>query len=180
MRGPPPKTNRQQLAAGDPRKIGVHKLQERINSEPKCESGFRECPEHLTGMARDAWAFLSDQLAMMQIDKRPDEIMLEGCCVNYARAVQADQQIALEGITVKESTVDQESGEVIVLKVKAHPAVAVSNQAWRQVRSFCSEFGLSPVSRTRLSLEKRPQNEADLMAVLTQPRERRTVTPPVN
>ena len=106
----------------------------------------------------------------MNLDRRPDAMMLEGACVNYARAVEADLVVVREGITVEESVLDNESGERIVLKVKKHPAVEVSNQAWRQVRAFCSEFGLSPVSRTRLSIEKHESAGADLMELLSRPR----------
>jgi hypothetical protein len=46
--------------------------------------------------------------------------------------------------------------------------------AWVLLKAFCSEFGLSPVSRTRLAIEKPTTGEADLVALLSQPRERRT------
>ena len=113
----------------------------------------------------------------MNLDCRPDAQMLEGACVNYSRAVDADLQVAREGITVEESTLDPESGEKILLKIKAHPAIAVSNQAWRLLHRFCSEFGLSPVSRTRLTIEKKDDGVLDLATLLSQPRE---VRPPVN
>jgi P27 family predicted phage terminase small subunit len=109
----------------------------------------------------------------MNLDHRPDAMMLEGACVNYARAVQADLILERDGLTVEESMIDPESGERVVLKVKRHPADLISATAWRQVRSFCSEFGLSPVSRTRLAVDKKQHEEEDLAAILSAPRERR-------
>lgn len=109
------------------------------------------------------------ELREMKLDRRPDAMMLEGACVNYARAVQADLILLREGLMVEESTIDQESGEKVVLRTKYHPAVTVSNAAWRQVRAFCSEFGLSPVSRTRLAIEREEPAE-DLMEILSKPR----------
>ena len=41
------------------------------------------------------------------------------------------------------------------------------------LKSFCSEFGLSPVSRTRLTIEKPADGEDELIAILSQPRERK-------
>ncbi len=106
----------------------------------------------------------------MDLDRRPDAMMLEGACVNFARAVEADLLLLKEGITVTESTLDQE-GEVIVLKIKKHPAVEVSSRAWSLVRAFCSEFGLSPVARTRLAIGKDTgPREDDLMSLLMRPR----------
>jgi len=98
--------------------------------------------------------------------------MLEGACVNYARAVQADGMIAAQGIVIGQPIFDM-NGQRVGTKIKNHPAVAVSNAAWRQVRAFCSEFGLSPVSRTRLTLEKPDTSTEDLMALLSKPRERK-------
>jgi len=107
----------------------------------------------------------------MKLDARSDAMMLEGACVNYARAVQADAMIQ-RGCQVEEPIINHTTGKVIGTKIKNHPAVAVSNSAWRQVRAFCSEFGLSPVSRTRLALEQPDTSSEDLMKLLTTPRER--------
>ena len=46
------------------------------------------------------------------------------------------------------------------------------------LKAFCSEFGLSPISRTRLSVEKPTVEEDDLMAILSQPRVRKQEDPP--
>ena len=109
----------------------------------------------------------------MKQDFRCDAMMLEGACVNYARAVLADIAIGKSGITVEEPIVSRESGEILGYKIKNHPAVTVSNVAWRQVRAFCSEFGLSPVSRTRLTIEKDDPAADDLATLLAKPREPR-------
>jgi P27 family predicted phage terminase small subunit len=180
MRGRKPKTAAQQIAAGDPRKHGARKLEEMREREAKATRGLPACPRHLRGRARAAWGFWAAELRDMEQDHRPDAMMLEGACANYARAVQADLEVARVGITVEESYVDEETGEVTVLKVRMNPAVTVSNQAWRQVRSFCSEFGMSPVSRTRLSIEKQDMGAEDLAAILSQPRKPRADSPTVN
>jgi P27 family predicted phage terminase small subunit len=109
----------------------------------------------------------------MGLDKRPDAQMLEGACVNYARAVKADLLVEVDGLTVEESSIG-DNGERTVLKIKAHPAVAISNAAWRQVRAFCGEFGLSPVSRARLAIERDTKTE-DLAEILSRPRAPRPV-----
>jgi P27 family predicted phage terminase small subunit len=170
MRGRKPKPIARQISEGDPRKQGKHKLQERLNAEPQATRGLPVCPKHLRGRARAAWGFWAEELADMKLDRRPDAMMLEGACVNYARAVEADILVAREGLMVEESIIDDETKEKIVLRVKYHPGISVSNAAWRQMRSFCSEFGLSPVSRTRLSSEKSPDKGQDLLALLSLPR----------
>jgi phage terminase small subunit len=52
----------------------------------------------------------------------------------------------------------------------------VSNAAWRQVRAFIGEFGFSPVSRTRLSIEQKDNGVEDLMSILSKPREPKAQT----
>src|SRR5690349_11165959 len=135
MRGRKPKPLAQQVAEGDPRKFGKGKLQERLAAEPKAARGLPLCPRHLRGRARAAWNFWREELEQMKLDHRPDAMMLEGACVNYARAVQSDL-ILTSGCQVEEPIMDSE-GEQVGVKIKNHPAVAVSNAAWRQVRMFC-------------------------------------------
>ena len=94
---------------------------------------------------------------------------VEGACVNYARAVRADALINAAGETIEEPILDKE-GAVVGTKVKKNPAVEVANAAWRHVRGFCSDFGFSPASRMRISLEKPDTNEEDLMKLLLSPR----------
>lgn len=169
MRGRKPKALTRQIAEGDPRKIGKGKLQQRSAAEPKATHGLPRCPRHLRGRERAAWNFWKQELEVMDIDSRPDAMMLEGACVNYAKAVQADAQIRAGGVTVEEPILDKE-GEQIGVRIKRNPADTVSNRAWSLLKAFCSEFGLSPVSRTRLAVEKPNVEEQDLMAMLSRPR----------
>jgi P27 family predicted phage terminase small subunit len=164
-----PKSLRIQIAEGDPRKHGVRKLQELAQREPQPERGLPSCPDHLQGIARDAWHFWSEQLAEMKIDNRPDAMMLEGACVNYARAVRADALVNAAGETIEEPILNKE-GVVVGTKVKKNPAVEVANAAWRHVRGFCSDFGFSPAARTRISLEKPDTSEQDFLKLLSEPR----------
>lgn len=170
MRGRKPKPAQQQINEGDPAKRGVHKLDQKLESEPKAVRGLPPCPEHLSGRARSAWKFFAGELAVMKLDKRPDGPMLEGACVAYARAVDADLILAEKGLVVEDKFI-ADSGDVIVLKTKKHPAVEISNRAWALLKAFCSEFGLSPVSRTRLTIPKDDDGDIEaLMKALREPR----------
>ena len=174
MRGRKPKPMAKVEQDGDSRKIGVNKLRAKIAAEPLASRGLPPCPRHLKGRARAAWKFWSVELADMDLDRRPDAMMLEGACVNYGRAVEADLIVARDGMMVEESYVDKRSGEKVILKIKYHPGITVSNSEWRQVRAFCSEFGLSPVSRTRLAVADKDKPGEDLARLLSQPREPKT------
>lgn len=176
MRGRKPKPVSQQIALGDPRKRGKNKLQEQKDAEIKATPGLPSCPKHLSGKARAAWNFWAKELQLMNLDCMPDAMMLEGACVNYARAVEADFIVNRDGLVLEISTIDEDTGERRILRTQANPAVTISNNSWRLVRSFCSEFGLSPVSRQRLTIETPEKETDDLMALLSKPRERRPIT----
>jgi len=172
LRGRKRKPIEQQIAEGDPAKRGVHKLDRKLAAAPKASSGLPDCPKHLSGLARYAWEFWSEELAIMKLDKRPDGPLLEGACQQYARAVTADAIVEKEGIICIDSFVTK-LGDIIPLRTKKHPAVEISSQSWGHVKSFCSEFGFSPASRVRLTLDdptKGKSADDDLLKALSQPR----------
>jgi phage terminase small subunit len=78
------------IAAGDPRKIGKRKLQERLEAEPHPERGIPECPRYITGLAREVWHSIKADLEAMDLDFRPDALMMAGVCRTYATAVEED------------------------------------------------------------------------------------------
>lgn len=171
MRGRKPTPTGRQVAEGDPRKRGVNKLDAKLASEPKAERGLPGYPEHLGERARWAWNLWKEELEKMQLDARPDQVMLEGACVNYGRAVECDLLAAKHGPLIAEPIVRADGEATGRSKIKANPAIAISNKSWRLVHSFCSEFGLSPVSRTRLTVNGAGDGQEDLLKLLSQPRE---------
>ena len=173
MTGRPPKPTARQISEGDPRKYGVHRLEQKLEAEPKAARGLPKCPSHLKGRARRVWKFWREELQAMNLDCRPDAQMLEGACVAYEAAVDAYETIQKQGRLVAKRVLDPETNKLVVVNVKPHPAVAQGNAAWALLKAFCSEFGLSPVSRTRLAIDRPAAGEADLMEILSRPRERR-------
>jgi len=55
IRGRRPKPTQRQISEGDLAKRGKHKLQAKLNSEPKPTRGLPPCPKHVVGVARSAW-----------------------------------------------------------------------------------------------------------------------------
>ncbi len=168
MRGRKPKPIERQISEGDPGKHGKGKLEQKLKSQVRATPGLPACPRHLKGRARYAWTFWSEELAALKQDKRPDAQMLEGACTSYALAVQADLILAKDGPVVEQLYVEPESKEVVVLGRKKHPAVEIRNRAWALVRSFCSEFGFSPVSRMRLTPQESAGDSAGEMDKLAE------------
>jgi P27 family predicted phage terminase small subunit len=169
--GRKPKTAAQQIAAGDPSKRGVHKLDAMLKAQPKAGRGLPSCPKHLKGIARKAWKFWTSELKIMNLDHRPDSMMLEGACIAYESYVNMHIVIEQQGKLVAKKERNPITGVLEVVDVRPHPGLAIRDRALVMMRSFCSEFGLSPVSRARLYVDRRETETEDLLTLLAKPRE---------
>ena len=178
MKGRKPKSTALQIVEGDPRRHGVHKLAAKAAAEPKAADGLPECPKYLrkNPRARTAWNLWVKELERMDLARRPDAHMLEGAVIAYAESVACYLLVEKQGRVIARRARDA-SGNWVVVGMVAHPAVRQRNQALLIMRAFCSEFGLSPISRTRLSVENPAEEEDDLFALLSQPRLNRRIFP---
>lgn len=152
MRGRKPKPVQQKIIEGDAARAGVHKLDAKLGALPKAQRGLPDPPAHVEGLAREQWFIWKRDLELMQMDYAVDAVVLEGACVNYARAIEADE-ILKDGCEVNEPLFDKITGAIIAHRIRNHPAVARSALCWKMVHTFASELGLSLVSRQRLSIE---------------------------
>lgn len=169
MQGRKPKPIERQIAEGDPRKHGVNKLQERLEGQVTAQRGLPSCPQYLGKVARQVWNFWKLELESMAIDFRPDAMMLEAACVSYEIMVEAYDTLGKQGHQVEEPILDSE-GEQIGTKIRNHPALARLNTSQMRLRAFCSEFGLSPVSRMRLTTAQPDAPGESLEELLAMPR----------
>jgi len=159
-----------QIAEGDTRKRGRLKLAERLASIPTPPHGLPDCPTHLHGRARSAWNLLRRELEMMELDATADAMLLEAACVNYETSVRAHLKIQRQGEVIEEPICSRDTGQIIGHRTKKTPWVAIGEHAHRLLLSFCSEFGISPAARTRLSVVKPSgSSDVDVEAVLCGP-----------
>ena len=142
-------------------------------SVPKGSRGLPKCPRHLKGRARSAWKFLKAELEAMDLDCRPDALSLEGGCLAYQTAIEAEDLLATEGPTVDEPIVRK--GIVVGSARRSHPANRIRNAAWARFQSFCDRFGLSPKARESIFVPRLDDSNHDLMSLLMQPRVPRPV-----
>jgi P27 family predicted phage terminase small subunit len=151
MPGPPRKQTKLKLLTGNP---GKKKLPQGI--EPTATRGLPECPPRFVGAARDAWVFLAGQAVAMEIDYRVDALALEGACVAYGRAYDADAVIDALG-----ATFTSPNGYV-----QQRPEVSIALQSWKLFKSFSAEWGFTPAARTRLNIEPAKDKSANMFAAL--------------
>jgi P27 family predicted phage terminase small subunit len=106
----------------------------------------------------------------MQIDHKPDGQALEVASLAYARVIEAELTIEREGFVINEPVYFQGKRLGRVFRKKKHPAVTVANAAMALLKTFVCEFGLTPVSRTRLTIERTHDAADDLNKLLRGPR----------
>ena len=162
------KSLKRQINEGDPRKRGIHKLQEELQSEPMAAHGLPQCPRHLKGRARATWYFLREELEVMNLDCRPDALALEGACTSYALAAAAEEIIAKTGLQIEEPIFHR--GQKIGVERKNNPVLRTRNQAWARFLQFADRFGLSPQARQSLAIDKPADADKELHALLSRPR----------
>jgi P27 family predicted phage terminase small subunit len=146
MRGRKPKPTALKLLTGN---AGKRRLNQ---SEPKPPIDIPDCPEHLTEPARTEWERITPILKQQGLVTRLDRAALAAYCQNYARLAEAEGHIKPGQLIVKTSF-----GPI------PNPYLGVANRAYKLMKDFLTEFGLTPVSRSRISGAAPPagSNEAD-------------------
>jgi P27 family predicted phage terminase small subunit len=110
-------------------------------NEPK-PSGIPTCPRHLNKIARTEWRRISKELLACGLLTSVDRAALACYAVAWSRWVEAEGKVATTGLVVQSPT-----GYPIV-----NPFVGIANRAMDLMHKFSTEFGLTPSSRSRLSV----------------------------
>ena len=136
----------------------------RINfNEPKPNPIAPECPEWLLDDAKEEWQRMAVTLEKLGMLTFIDKAAFAGYCQAYAKWKKAEEFIKKFGFTYKIPKKDKE-GNVTSIFIAAFPEVAIARASLEQVRQFCSEFGLTPSSRGRMTTPKK--DEEDPLEVL--------------
>jgi P27 family predicted phage terminase small subunit len=116
---------------------------DRMNeSEPRPRRELPSAPAHMTDQGREAWGYVVGILDRMGILTEADAIAVELLCEARSDWLSARDEITNAG------------GETYTTGaglIKAHPAVAMRNDAARRMQSLLAEFGMSPSSRSKVS-----------------------------
>jgi P27 family predicted phage terminase small subunit len=98
------------------------------------------CPKTLTGEAAAEWRRITNLLRGLGLVAQLDRAALAMYVQAWARWVDAEEQLATQGVIVKSP-----NGYPI-----QNPYLSVSHQAAKQMQLLLGEFGLSPAARHRL------------------------------
>lgn len=156
------------------------------DAEPQPDPGEPQMPAGLSPMAQQEWARVVPELLRLEVLSKIDGKALAAYCMAYSRWMQAEADIAKYGLIIEEPVIDAKTGdqrrigEILsidadgnavrlgdpLFQLKRNPAISVSHDAMKLMKSFLVEFGMTPAARTRLRVEKSEKSEDPLEALM--------------
>ena len=135
MRGRRPKPTRLKVLTGNPGKRPLNAAE--LSPEP----AIPDCPAELGPVARREWDRLVGELASLRLLTNLDRAALAAYCGAYALWAESMEAIQKYGTMIKSP-----SGYPV-----QSPYVAIANRQAEIMMRIASEFGFTPVSRSRIS-----------------------------
>ena len=120
-------------------------------NEPKPTKKAPPCPKWLEPEAKKEWRRLAKKMEQLGVLTEVDMAAFAGYCQAYARWKEAEEFISKHG-----SIFQTPSGYV-----QQVPQVSIAQQNLKIMQSFCSEFGLTPATRSRIIAGSGGDGEAD-------------------
>jgi P27 family predicted phage terminase small subunit len=105
----------------------------------------------LSDEAKAEWKRVAPELDALGLLTCIDGTALAAYCMSYARWRECEEILDREGLTSMTSTG----------YLAQRPEVAISKAALMAVKTFASEFGLTPSSRGRMTLPEREDGPTD-------------------
>lgn len=142
MAGPPKKPTKLRILEGNPSKRPLPK------NEPEPDPTMPQCPDWLMDDAKHEWKRVAPELNRIGLLTIVDQTALAGYCQSYARWKKAEEEIKLLKNTIY--PLKDERGNI--KGFQQYPQYGIVNQCLKQIRAFCSEFGLTPAARAKMEL----------------------------
>jgi P27 family predicted phage terminase small subunit len=159
-RGRQPKPSVLRVLEGNPGKRKINK------TEPRPPVCVPECPEWVSADARKYWGEVSEMLHNLGVLTSADIIALALLVDALAQYIGAKEDIAQRG-----DTQVSESGYEC-----PRPSVAIRNKSVETVVKILAHFGMTPSSRSSISIAKNKEPESPLVELMRRANERRTVS----
>lgn len=117
-----------------------------------------ELPRGLSRAARREWHRMVRMLMSQGVLTEVDGKALAAYCESFAQAEVALKHIQSVGQVVDVNVLGKD-GEVIRLRIEKNPSWAIWIEAIKAMKAFLIEFGLTPASRSKLKLPKKPEED---------------------
>lgn len=112
-----------------------------------------KCPSWLDKAAKKEWRRVCKELEDLNLLTNVDITALAIYCDAYSKLLQANEEIETRGMFVEYTN---KAGATNTIE---NPAVKTANKYADLIRKMCSEFGLTPSARCKLTLPKQEEPE---------------------
>ena len=143
MPGRKPKPTHLKLLQGNPGKRALN------TNEPQPPVEMPVAPDHLNDVARAEWKRMGERLLRLGLLTVIDGAAFSAYCVIYSRWIEAEEALKKTGAVVRSP-----SGYPML-----SPYYTIANQSLQQMRAYMTEFGMTPSSRSRISLGNAESND---------------------
>lgn len=145
MKGRKPVPTILKIVRGNPGKRPLNQ------NEPQPRHIEPRCPKWLTSDGKKFWREIAPVLRGMGLFTEAERLALTALCVSLADLKAAHENVEKYGRVIKTP------------KGSAQPSpyIAIQNSALKQIRSFLSELGLSPASRSRIHMPGTEDDDLD-------------------
>lgn len=161
-RGRPPKPTNLKIIEGNP---GKRPLPE---NEPKPKPVAPKCPSWVNRDGKRMWERLAPELEKMGLLTVVDGEAFAAACHSYGIWLECERFFKK-----KNPETGKPYGRTYVYVNKngsanevERPEVKIGQRALQDFRAFCSEFGLTPASRTRIEVKPLEEEEDPMEALL--------------
>lgn len=119
---------------------------------PNPKRGEPEMPSYLDKDAQREWKRVAPMLVRLGVLTEADGSLLAGYCEVIGQLAQVNRALKKCGnkLLCEKVTVDMDGGSHV--EVKQNPLVVIKRNLLQQVRPYCTEFGMSPSSRARMTV----------------------------
>ena len=139
MPGPPPQPTQLRLLRGNPSKRAF-----RPEPQPERPAEPPEPPPFLAGYACDEWYRVAGELHRLKLLTILDISSLAAYCSAYARWRRAAEALAkIEGLNLVPAG--------LMIKRAQNPLVRIAGRAAADMVKYASQFGFTPVARSRIA-----------------------------
>lgn len=111
-------------------------------------------PDHLGDLAKAEWNRLAELLESVKVLTLNDGPMLEATCMAYEQYRTFAAVVSSEGATYRAETAN---GFI----TRARPEVSMQSDAWRRYVNGLSHFGLTPATRSKVSVRREKSDQPD-------------------
>lgn len=133
------------LLRGNPGKRPITK------DEPRIAVEIPRPPLHMTKDEKKIFRKIAKQLAAARVITQLDSNALMLYCTAYVRWVQANKMIEQDGYLI-----DSPNGYAM-----PSPWLSISNKSFEQMRQIMTEFGMTPSSRTKVTVLPEQKKQSD-------------------